>query len=235
MEYRSTLLNDPLNASTYATSNKMALNFGIYVTDLVYAGLFNQTQTMLRYKLAIQQMIDGLGMSVAVDNNVLKSLEENINDKETMLRILAETYSSCSVYLKENGRDFLSISVLVGGWIEGMYIASSQTNENLVSSEKQIERLVIDQKLTFDMLWQVMSDSINRDIPEINELMTEMMGLVEAFDAVEISTDTSQNKVVFDEKEQTDVIESLALSSVRKETFENIKEQIRTIRHNFVK
>lgn len=231
IDYQASLLNDPLNSSKYVTHHKMAINFGIYVTDLVYAGLFDQTQTMLRYKLAIQKMVDGLGMSGAVDNTMLKSLETNINNKEEMLRILAETYSSCSAYLNDEDRRFLTVATLAGGWIEGMYIASSLTNENLITSENQIEQLIIDQKLTFDMLWQVMSDL--SDNPDIADLMSEMTGLVRAFD--EIRIDQSQSKVSFDAESKTDVIESVALSNASPEAFKDIKEQIQTIRHNFVK
>jgi hypothetical protein len=232
IEYRGVLLNDPTFASKYVTHSKMAINFGIYVTDLVYSGLFDQTQTMLRYKLAIQRMVDGLGISAAIDNNLLKNLEANTNDRDGMLRILSEIYSSCSAHLNDDAdRKFLVISSIVGGWVEGMYIASSLTNENLAANEKQIEQLVIDQKLTFDMIWQAMSDT--QQIPEIAALMSEMTGLAQAFDKVEI--DQMQSSVKFDEKSQTSVIESISLSSVDVETFTEIKQQIQTLRHNFVK
>jgi hypothetical protein len=229
IEYQPSLLNDPLNTSKYVTHNQMALNFGVYVTDLVYAGLFEQTQTMLRYKLAIQKMVDGLGMSSAVDNTLLKKLETNINNKEEMLEILADTYSSCSAFLNEEDRHFLTIAALVGGWVEGMYIASSLTNEHLVNSENKIEQLVIDQKLTFDMLWQVMSELDGN--ADIAALMSEMSGLVRAFDRIQIKH--THHQVSFDEQEKTNVIKSDA--SVDTDVFAEVKEQIQTIRYNFVK
>ena len=46
--YQPAFLNDPVNASRYLTNRKMALNFGAYITDLTYAGLFEQSQTVLR-------------------------------------------------------------------------------------------------------------------------------------------------------------------------------------------
>jgi hypothetical protein len=231
IHYQASLLNDPLKASNYVTHYQMAVNFGIYVTDLVYAGLFDQTQTMLRYKLAIQKLIDGLGMTSAVDNQLLKKLEANINNKDEMLQILAETYASCSSYLDEEDRNFLTVAILVGGWMEGMYIASSLTNENLVASEPQIEQLIIDQKLTFGMIWKVMEKS--SDQPDIANLKSEMKGLAEAFDQIQV--DQTPGTVTFDEKTQTSVIESMSLSSVDPEAFAAIKQQLQTIRHNFVK
>jgi hypothetical protein len=235
IEYQASLLNDPMSVSKYVTHSKMAINFGIYVTDLVYAGLFNQTQTMLRYKLAIQKIVEALGLSAAVDNNLLKKLEEDINNKDDLLRILAEIYSSCSAHLNDDtNRKFLIISTLVGGWVEGMYIASSLTNENLAINEKQIEQLVIDQKLTFDMIWQAMSDAQKiQEVPEIAALMSEMTVLAQAFDKIKV--DQTQSNVKFDEKSQTSVIESVSLSSIDAEAFTEIKQQIQTLRHNFIK
>jgi hypothetical protein len=235
IEYQATLLNDPMSVSKYVTNSKLAINFGIYVTDLVYAGLFDQTQTMLRYKVAIQKIVDALGMAAALDNNLIKSLEKNINNKEDMLRILSELYSSCSAYLNDDtSRKFLIISTLVGGWVEGMYIASSLTNEKLAVNEKQIEQLVIDQKLTFDMIWQAMSDAQKTEqVPEIAALMSEMTVLAQAFDKVKV--DQTQSKVKFDEKSQSSVIESVSLSSVDMEAFTEIKQQIQTLRYNFIK
>ncbi|MDR2037222.1 MAG: hypothetical protein LBQ60_04795 [Bacteroidales bacterium] len=231
IQYQASLLNNPSNASKYLTHSQMAVNFGAYITDLVYAGLFEQTQTMLRYKIAIQMMIDGLGMTSAVDHDLLKQLETNINNKDEVLKILSETYASCAAYLNEEDRYFLTVAILVGGWIEGMYIASSLTNENLLSIGTRVEQLVIDQKLTFDMMWQVMSDL--KDIPEIAALMSEMSGLAKAFDRIQI--DQTNNQVSFDETEQATVLKSVSLGNVDTSVFVEIKNEIQTIRHNFTK
>jgi len=114
IDYQSALLNDPANVSKYMSQLKMALNYGVYVTDLSYAGLFEQSQTVLHYKNAVLQLTERLGLQSAIDVNTLKLLEENINDRNAVLRIVSDTYASCTAALNENERYFLTLAMLVG-------------------------------------------------------------------------------------------------------------------------
>jgi hypothetical protein len=229
--YQASLLNDPASASKYLTNTKMAVNFGVYITDLTYAGLFEQRQTVLRYKQTIQKLTEGLGIQSAIDNSLLQRLEANLNDKEELLRIIAETYASCTAYLDEDDRYFLTLSMLAGGWIEGMYIATCMTDENLIMTEDRMKQLVIDQKFTFDMMWQVLSNLKN--IPEIAGLMSELSGLAQIFDTITI--DQTSNVVSHNQDDNVSEISAKTAVDITPKTFADIKEQIQIIRHNFTK
>jgi len=150
------LLNDPANASGYTTKKKQAINFGIYITDMTTAGLYEQTQTVLRYKQAIVQLIEGLGLQSAADPKVMQQIEDNINNKEKLLEIISNIYASCTEFLSDDDRDFYALAMLSGGWIEGMYIATSAIDENQASQRDKMNQLVSDNKLTFDLLWQAL-------------------------------------------------------------------------------
>ena len=93
------LLNDPTNASKYLTKQKMAVNFGVYTTDIICSALYDQAQTVLRYKQAIQLLIEGLGLQSAVDQQMLEKLEENINNKAVLMQIISDIYSSSADFL----------------------------------------------------------------------------------------------------------------------------------------
>ncbi|MDR1171099.1 MAG: hypothetical protein LBL24_01455 [Bacteroidales bacterium] len=229
--YQPALLNEPANASKYLTNQKMALNFGIYITDLTYAGLFEQSQTVLRYKQAIWQLTEGLGLQSAIDPNTMQSLEANINDKDMMMRIISDTYASCTASLNENDRYFLTLAMLVGGWVEGMYIATGMTDEKLVSNESRMKQLVINQKLTFDMIWRAMSDL--KDIPEVTALISELSGLAQLFDKVNVSQ-TSNSVTPADDGKSSNIASS-NIHNVTPELFAQIKDQIQILRHNFTK
>ena len=206
--YQPSLLNDPANASKYLTNQKMALNFGAYITDLTYAGLFEQSQTVLRYKLSVKQLTEGLGLQSAIDISTIQQLEENINDKDAVLRIISDTYASCTASLNENDRYFLTLAMFVGGWVEGMYIATSLIDEKQPSTENQVKQLVIDQKLTFEMMWHVMSDL--KDIPEVASMMNDLSELAKLLDKIDVDSITSQE-------------------------YAKIKDQIHSLRQNITK
>ena len=84
ISWNADLLNNPANASKYLTNYKMALNFGGYITDFTYAGLYEQSRVALRYKMALQQLIEGLGLQSAINTNTMQLLEDNINDKDVL-------------------------------------------------------------------------------------------------------------------------------------------------------
>ena len=200
--FQPSLLHDPASASKYLTNQKMALNFGAYITDLTYAGLFEQSQTVLRYKLAIRTLTEGLGLIPTIDLNTMQQLEDNINNKDEVLRIISDTYASCTAALNENDRYFLTLAMFIGGWVEAVYIATSMTTLH----DNRTKQLVVDQKLTFDMLWQAMSELNN--IPEVAGMMDDLSELAHLLDKLDVNNITADEYV-------------------------KIKEQIRIFRQNF--
>jgi len=152
------LLNAPANASKYLTKKKMALNLGVYITDIVCAGLYEQSQTVLQYKQPIQALIDGLGLQSAIDQKTIQKLEENINNKVEFLQIVSDIYVSSTAFLTEDDRDFFALALLTGGWVEGMFIATNMIDENDVSKADKMKQIITDNKLTFDLLWQALGE-----------------------------------------------------------------------------
>ena len=229
--WQPALLNDPAEAAKYLTHRKMALNFGVYITDLTYAGLFEQPQTVLRYKRAIEQLTEGLGLQSAIDASTMKLLEENINDKDAVLRIISDMYVSCTAFLDESDRYSLTLAILTGGWVEAMYIATSVINEIMPSNESRMKQLVVDQKLTFDMLWQGLSELKN--IPDVADLMNDLSQLAKLYDV--IGVDHSPNTVEIADDGQSSNIVSANITDVTPKKFAQIKEQIQILRQTFTK
>ena len=231
IDYQPAMLNDPASASKYLTNRTMALNFGVYVTDLAYAGLFEQAQTVLRYKGAIQQLTEGLGLSSAIDRKTIQMLEENINDKDMVLRLASDIYASCAASLNENDRHFLTLAILIGGWVEGMYISTGTIDEKLLLHENRMGQLVVDQILTFDMIWQAMSDMKN--IPDVAAMMNDLSDLAQLYDKINVNQTPNEVTVAPDGK--SSIITSSNHISVTPETFVQIKSQIQTLHHIITK
>jgi hypothetical protein len=206
--YQPALLHDPAKSPSYLTKKNMAVNFGIYVTDMTTAGLYGQSQTVLRYKQALIQLVEGLGLQSAVDQKMLQRLEENLNNKNEVLRIISETYASCTKFLQEEDRHLYALAMLSGGWIEGMYIATSKLDENQDAYESRVAQVIVSNKQTFSLLWTALSDlSIVPEDAVI--LMSQMSDLARLLDPV------------------TD--------NVAPATAVKIKEQIHLLRSNFIK
>ncbi|KPK87928.1 MAG: hypothetical protein AMS27_00820 [Bacteroides sp. SM23_62_1] len=227
--YNEELLNPVSNTSNYTTNRTMALNLGIYTTDLSFASLFDQTQTSIDYMNAAKQMADGLGILDAIDNNTIERLEENINNRDVIMDIISETIMSSSSFLTENERPALASIVLVGGWIEGLYIATSLVGDSPIEDNKLVERIV-DQKLSFEWVLKLLED--NQDHPDVIAIMEGINDLKSTFDKITITT--SKIQPVPDEESNVTILKSESTIRITPAIFNELSEKIRTLRQNFI-
>lgn len=155
-QYDPQLLNPTRNADKYTSIDKRALNFGVYGADLSYASLFSQTQTCIEYMATSKKMAEDLGISALIDNNIAERLESNINNRDSSMAIITEIFMNSNSHLKEAGRPETAALIIAGGWIEGLYIATSLT-KNSPNNNELIDR-IIDQKLSLATLLSLLNE-----------------------------------------------------------------------------
>ena len=227
--YNEELLNPVNNVSNYTTNRTMALNLGIYTTDLSFASLFDQTQTSIEYMNAAKQMADGLGILDAIDNNTIERLEENINNRDVIMDIISETIMNSSSFLTEDERPALASIVLVGGWIEGLYIATNLVGDKPVEDNKLVERIV-DQKLSLEWVLKLLED--NQDHPDVMALINDINDLKTTFDKITI--ETSEIQAVHDEESNVTILKSESKINITPEVFKELSDKIQVLRQNFI-
>ncbi len=222
------LLNPTNNTTKYTTNKSMALNLGAYTTDLSYASLFDQAQITISYMDASKKMADGLGILDAIDKTTIDRLEENINNRDVILDIISETFMSSTSFLKENERQSLSSIVMVGGWIEGLYIATQLVGDKFSADSKIVERIV-DQKLSLDMVMKLLeSNKTNEDVAAI---ITEMQDLKTTYDKIIIKS--SKIEPVLDENTKVTTLKSESSSNINESIFVELRNKVKNIRTNY--
>ncbi len=227
--YNEKLLNPISNATNYTTSKSMALNLGIYTTDLSFASLFDQTQTAINYMQVAKKMAEGLGILDAIDNKTIQKLEENVNNRDVIMDIISETFMSTTSFLKENDRTAVAAVVLVGGWVEGLYIGTSLVDPNHIKDNKLVERIV-DQKLSLDIVLKLLEE--NKSNPDVASVYVEMVDLKKVFDKIELKTSKIETQV--DKKTNVTTLKSESKMNVSPEVFKELTNKVRAIRSNFV-
>ena len=228
-KYDANLLNPLKNADNYTTNKSMALNLGIYSTDLSFASLFDQTQTAIDYMGAAKKVADRMGILDAIDNNTIARLEENVNNRDAIMDIISETFMSSSSFLKDNDRASQAAVMLVGGWVEGLYIATQLVGDAPVKDNKLVERIV-DQKLSLDIVIRLLDDyKTNTDVaavlPQVNELKS-------VFDKITIKT--SKIEPVYDEATKVTTLKSKSEINITPEVFKELVSKVKSIRSNFI-
>ena len=228
--FNEDLLNLTANTSRYTTNKQMALNLGIYTCDLSFASLYDQTQLVIDYMSAARKMADGLGILDAINEETITRLEENINNREVILDIVSETFLASNSYLEDNEQPAIASIVLVGGWVEGLFIATQLVDMDEFDSDKLVGR-IIDQKLSVDIMLQLLEDNI--DHPAIPEVMEQMEEVKVVFDKISIKT--TDIKPEIDEATNVTILKSTIETDMTQEIFTELARKVEQIRSSYVK
>jgi hypothetical protein len=228
--FDESLLNPVGNVNTYVTNKSRALNLGAYTCDLSFASLYEQTQLIIDYMNAAKKMAEGLSILDAIDQETIDDLEENINNSEYIMDIVSETFLNSNSYLEDNGQPAVAAMVLVGGWIEGLYISTQLIDMNEFNGNKLVSR-IIDQKLSIDILINLLAKS--KGNPAVDELLTQVGKLKIVFDKIKL--ETSPVRTEYNQATNTTVLRSEVKTDMTPAVFKELAATVTEIRNSFVK
>jgi hypothetical protein len=146
------------------------------------------------------------------------------------LQIISETYSSADTYLKENGRGNTATLIIMGGWVEALYIATNIVVYEGDIAGNEIVKRIAEQKYSLNNLIELV-----KSYPGDKELQTylePLYDLQKSYDKVEISY--TPGEVVTDKVTKTTTINADATVVITKEDVAEIKAKIVAIRGNIV-
>ena len=227
-KFNEDLLNPSESSSKYTTNKLKALNLGIYTCDLSFSSLYDQTQLVIEYMTAAKAMADGLGILDAISEETINRLEENVNNRDVIMDIVSETFLNSNSYLEDNEQPAIASIVLVGGWIEGLFIATQLVDVDEFDSDKLVGR-IIDQKLSVDIMMSLLED--NNTHPSVEGILSQMRGLKAVFDKINIRS--GEIKPEIDENNVT-VLKSKVETDMTMETFLELSDIVKEIRTSFV-
>jgi len=223
--YNKNMLNPPSNEAKYTSIIQKAMNLGVFGADLSYTSTFDQTQEAMVYMGVCKKLADGLGITGAINENTVKRMEKNLNNKDSLLKIISDTYLETDIYLKNNDRAGVSALVVAGGWIEGLYISVNIAAQN--SNNQMIVKRIAEQKLILENLIGLLeTNEANDNAPE---MMTELKALKTVYDNVKM-TETATAQVKTDDATQKTVIGSNGELNLTPEQLAEITKKITAIR-----
>ena len=227
--YNEKLLNSLDNAGNYTTTKSLALNLGAYTCDLSFASLYDQTEASINYMNAAKKMADGLGILDAINDETIERLEENINNRDIIMEIIADTFMNSSSYLQENDRANVAAIVLVGGWMEGLFLATQMVELDSLKDNELVNR-IMDQKMSLEIVVKLLEES--EDSPDVQSVMVDVKNLKAIFDKVSLTT----TPIVTSVNEETNVttLQSKTQSSLTPEVFLELREQVAIIRNKYI-
>ncbi|MCB0792584.1 MAG: hypothetical protein H6595_07375 [Flavobacteriales bacterium] len=225
-EYDKDILNDVLNVDKYTAASKQALNLGVYGADLSYASVNNQTQESMFYTSCAKKLADKLGVSNAFNDSTLERMEKNMNNRDSLLHIISETYWNVDAYLKENERDNISALMIAGGWVEGLYIATQLAGMN---PSAELEQRIAEQKLSLGDLIALVSTYPDNGsaLTGVKDDLAKLQALYDRVQTGGGATDVTQENGVT-------VIGGGTSASLTKEQFTAIHDLTARIRNSYI-
>lgn len=180
--YNEKILNLTNNVVNYNTNKSMALNLGVYSADLSYASLFEQNQTVINYMATAKKLATELGIFEAFSEETIKSLEENINNRDAIINIISESFMDSDAYLQENNRGEIAAMIIIGGWIEGLYIAVELSEKDSDKNTTLVSR-ILEQQLSLSLMVSFLEGY--KENQSITDLYTDIVKLNETFESLE--------------------------------------------------
>ncbi|MBN1988112.1 MAG: hypothetical protein JW783_01785 [Bacteroidales bacterium] len=186
--YILSLSNPVESVDKYFTEKSKAVNLGIYGADLSYASTYQMKQETMNYLKVSKKLIDELQISTAFNSDFATRVESNIDNKDSLISIISDSFYDTYEYLNDNGKDNLSLMVMAGSWIEGLYITSqigviSKNNVDII-------KIIANQKEPLNKLVELMQP--NAEDAAIAELLASLKPLVDIFAAVSGDTLTQE-------------------------------------------
>lgn len=136
-------------ADSYSTNFKKALGLGIFGADMGYLNMYEKPSIVLDYLATVNTLANGLQVGQFFDFNTLKRIATNKENLDSLMLISQQSFNKIDNYLKQTNRGSLSVVIIAGVWIEGLYLSTRVAQD---SNHPRIRETVGEQKVVMGSL-----------------------------------------------------------------------------------
>ncbi|MEQ8906484.1 hypothetical protein [Ekhidna sp.] len=126
--------------------DKMALNMGVYASDISYLAAYGHEDDCIDYLRASHRMAEFLGDSAIYNEGDLNDFRGHISsqNEEEIARILGKLFLETSMKMEEDHHLTMAGLALTGSFVEGLYqaVITLETFPNTPENQKLLEPLV---------------------------------------------------------------------------------------------
>lgn len=202
--YILSISNPASNVGNYFTQVEKALNLGVYGADLSYASTYMMKQETMLYLNATKQLTDEMEISSAFNMDFAVRIENNLENGDSLISIISDSFTDTYKYLTNNNKDKLAILVMAGSWIEGLFITTQIAK--ISEDNTHILEIIAHQKSSLNKLLEIMEPvaddtDVTGIIAGLNELKDhfdtiEDEGTDQFLEAVSLSVESLRNRII---------------------------------------
>lgn len=178
--YRSSVMNEIALADNYITSAEKAVNFGIYAADMSYATVFEIHEKSHAYFSLLKRIANQLGITEGYDKEIVDRLNNNYQNSDSLLQITKDSYWEACNFLQTSEKEDMLSKILLGGWVESVYIAVNSVDSFVENDEVII--LISEQRFLLDNLISYLESLKERNTSDI--YLERLYELQKSFDGL---------------------------------------------------
>jgi len=145
--YNNATLNPTSNRDQYLSSSKASINTGIYGVDFGYLKMFGIGQEMINYMVTIRDMSNKLGIPDNFLTEPIKRIQADMSEPDTIMSLMNDAFTKMEDHLRAGGRESTAGLMVMGGWVEAMFIAT-QLVYNPAKPDPEVVEKIAEQKYT---------------------------------------------------------------------------------------
>lgn len=202
--YILSISNPASNVGNYFTQVEKAFNLGVYGADLSYASTYMMKQETMLYLDASKKLTDEIEISSAFNQTYAERVENNLENGDSLISIISDSFFDTYNYLTRNNQDKLAILVMAGSWIEGLYI-TTQIAMTAADNSAMLD-IILHQKSSLKKLIEMLEPiQEDEDVMEISNALNTLKGHYdgiedqlddETFEKIASTVESIRNKIV---------------------------------------
>lgn len=179
--FRSELLIPTKEVDRFISSYDKALALGAYGCDMGYINIYGKSYVAFEYLTTIRTLSNDLEIDRFFNFEAMLQMAKNSTNMDTLERMSTESFNNMERYLREKGRDELSALIVFGTWLEGSYIVSYITKDDMST---EMKNRVAEQKESVEKINKILV-SASSD-PYFKKLSKQLKPLTELYNEIVI-------------------------------------------------
>lgn len=205
-------------------SEQQALLLGIYGADLSYSGIFKRPQWAIKYMAVCKVLAEELSIGHGFDEVMMQRIEANIQNKDSIVLIVANSFLNIDNYFKENKQTGNSTLVLIGGWIEGLHLGTTMIRTS--DSDEKIKEIIKNQYVSLKNIILLAEAS---ELKSQKWIIEDLKELLVSFEAIQPKTEGDSEINKSDDGMLT-ISSNSENTMVSDEDFNQINDQVEKLR-----
>ena len=206
--FNSELLIPTKKLDRFVSNYDKAIAMGALGGDMGYINIYEKSFVAIDYLAAIRSLSVELEIDRFFDFESMVRMAKSSSNIDSLMQMSTESFNGMEKYLREKGRNELSVLIVFGTWIEGSYIIGYIANENM---SDEMKNRVAEQKESVEKIYEVLQAS--SDDKYFANLARQMKPLLDLYKKVKIEKIIREpemqevnGELVFIDKSETKII-----------------------------